>query len=181
MFNSNWKDDFYLFQSCDTAPISNSSLETVCFFHRECPSVPQRDVDGQPLVIFTPLTWVRRTCPHKTITRAHRPSRGRDRSSLAPACVCRGYDAINVAWLRVQVSVETGYRTAEVSMVARCLSVSGCISVSARRFCTGIKTHPMDTGPVWETFYETSGMCQRSLARFPEGKKKKGKKWILIA
>lgn len=61
-------------------------------------------------------------------------------------------------------------------MVARCLSVSGCISVSARRFCTGIKTHPMDTGPVWETFYETSGMCQRSLARFPEEKKKKREK-----
>lgn len=181
MFNSNWKDDFYLFQSCDTAPISNSSLETVCFFHRECPSVPQRDVEGQPLVIFTPLTPVRRTRPHKTITRAHRPSRGRDRSSLAPAllrsCVClprlrrhkrRMIARSSFSWNRL--SDRRGFNGCEMFICER-LHISERSPLLHRDQNTSDGYRPS----LGNSFYVTSGMCQRSLARFPEEKKKKGK------
>lgn len=61
-------------------------------------------------------------------------------------------------------------------MVVRCLSVSGCISVSARRFCTGIKNHPMDTGPVWETLFMKHLGCANVVWLVFQRKKIKGEK-----
>lgn len=137
------------------SPISNSSFQTTRSAFSQAYS--SRMLRDSPLCyVHTSLDSNRSTRPHKTISREHPASWGRW-SLLVPEAswACLLQLRRHKRWMIAHSSFSWNRLSAtEVSMVVRCLSASGCTSVSSHRFFTGIKNirqpEKLFLGNIWD-------------------------------